>query len=44
VRISNGGGTKTYALPVETYHVDMMSHPLHAELREVFGTDSVSEE
>ncbi len=44
VKITNGGGTKTYALPVETYHVDMMSHPLHAELREVFGADSISEE
>ena len=44
VRISNGNGTKTYALPIETYHVDMTSHQLHAELREVFGADSVSEE
>jgi DNA polymerase-3 subunit alpha len=44
VRITNGGGTKTYALPIETYHVDMTSHPLHAELREVFGAGSISEE
>jgi DNA polymerase III subunit alpha len=44
VRITNGGGSKTYALPIETYHVDMASHRLHAELREVFGVDSVSEE
>jgi DNA polymerase-3 subunit alpha len=43
VEIVNGGGTKTYALPVETYHVDMTSHRLHAELREVFGADSVYE-
>jgi DNA polymerase-3 subunit alpha len=44
VRISNNGGMRTYALPIETYHVDMTSHRLHAELREVFGADSVSEE
>jgi len=44
VRITNGGGTKTYALPIETYHVDMTSHRLHAELREVFGADSLTEE
>jgi DNA polymerase III alpha subunit len=44
VRISSNGGMRTYALPIETYHVDMTSHPLHAELREVFGADSVSEE
>jgi DNA polymerase-3 subunit alpha len=43
VEIVNGGGTKTYALPVGTYHVDMTSHRLHAELREVFGADSVYE-
>jgi DNA polymerase-3 subunit alpha len=44
VRVSTGSGTKTYALPAENYHVDMTSHKLHAELREVFGADSVSEE
>jgi DNA polymerase-3 subunit alpha len=43
VEISNGGGTKTYALPPDTYLVDMTSHQLHAELREVFGADSVHE-
>ncbi len=43
VEISNGGGTKTYALPPEVYQVDMSSHQLHAELREVFGADSVHE-
>jgi DNA polymerase-3 subunit alpha len=44
VRITNGNGIRTYALPVDVYHVDMMSHQLHAELREVFGAGSVSEE
>jgi DNA polymerase-3 subunit alpha len=43
VEISNGGGTKTYALPTDTYLVDMSSHQLHAELREIFGADSVHE-
>ena len=37
------GGTKTYALPTGTYSVDKTSHRLHAELREVFGTDAVHE-
>jgi hypothetical protein len=44
VRITGGNGTRDYALPVETYQVDMTSHRLHAELREVFGADAVSEE
>ncbi|HEY5505919.1 MAG TPA: DNA polymerase III subunit alpha, partial [Coriobacteriia bacterium] len=44
VRITGGNGTRDYALPIETYHVDMTSHRLHAELREVFGADAVSEE
>jgi DNA polymerase-3 subunit alpha len=43
VEVTNGSGTKTYALPAETYQIDMSSHQLHAELREVFGADSVSE-
>ena len=44
VRVTSGDLTKTYALPPETYQVDMTSHKLHAELREVFGADSVTEE
>jgi DNA polymerase III alpha subunit len=43
VEITNGGGTKTYRLPPETYRVDKTSHRLHAELREVFGVDAVHE-
>jgi len=43
VEVTAGGGTKTYRLPPETYHVDKTSHRLHSELREVFGTDAVHE-
>jgi DNA polymerase-3 subunit alpha len=43
VEVTNGGGTKTYRLPSETYHVDKTSHRLHAELREVFGANAVEE-
>lgn len=44
VIVTNGGGVKkTYSLPPEAYHVDRDSHPLHAELREVFGADAVDE-
>ena len=43
VEVTNGGGTKTYRLPSDLYKVDKMSHRLHAELREVFGADSVHE-
>jgi DNA polymerase-3 subunit alpha len=43
VEVAGSGGTKTYRLPAETYSVDKTSHRLHAELREVFGTDAVHE-
>lgn len=43
VEVTNGGGTKTYLLPKDVYHVDKTSHRLHAELREVFGAESVEE-
>jgi len=43
VEVTTGGVAKTYRLPAETYKVDKTAHRLHAELREVFGTDAVHE-
>jgi len=43
VEVAGSGGTKTYLLPAEIYSVDKASRQLHAELREVFGTDAVHE-
>ena len=43
VEVASAGGSRTYRLPIEVYSVDKASHQLHAELREVFGTDSVHE-
>lgn len=43
VEVTTGGATKTYRLPAELYKVDKTAHRLHAELREVFGTEAVHE-
>jgi DNA polymerase III subunit alpha len=44
VEVSNGAGEKrVYKLPPDVYRVDKTSHPLHAQLREVFGADAVDE-
>ncbi len=44
VEVSSGAGDKrVYRLPPEAYRVDKTSHRLHAELREIFGADAVTE-
>ncbi|MDO8964342.1 MAG: DNA polymerase III subunit alpha [Coriobacteriia bacterium] len=45
VDVANGGGArKVYMLPADRYRVDKTNHHLHAELREMFGAEAVSEE
>jgi hypothetical protein len=41
--VAPDGASRTYRLPADAYRVDRTSHGLHAELREVFGADSVRE-